>query len=705
MNRESLGQRFGIQLSTMGVPTTAQGPASVRFAPYIEELQEFFASACLRYGSPEDIIALTERLESSPTFAEDLSSMIRSIVLREGGEMPHSQMLEVLALAIGGQKMDHSPQHFAQPLRNLLSFMTTVLKKPWNEPPGETARDQEHSTGERVEPESGVRPHVAPHTDGVLRAERGEVLPFPAKCWHPVERSNGQAAAISAAADRARHAEQMEKHGPVPIKPDFTDHLGSTDDPLSDGRRRREVPDLVGEPTPPERSAFDPATPADEAFQDPDFPEDISDADASTAVTLPAKPPLPLSSKPVASRGTNAGLTAGHPPVQPEPNLPAPSWKIAAEGVRGAGHVDLPAVKLPNPATAHPDAVARPEPRPERPVASAGSSVFQPPQPKAPLAGTTAPGARTVVDENPAGRWYAPRVPRSPAGILVAGAAVLVFAGIIAAEFWESPVGLTGKQPAPSAASPTAASARQVTAVPQVAAVAPALSTVPMTTPALTRVRHVPRADDDEEIDENGVARPYSTPIPQQAVAAKPSPYVPQEQQQASAAHELRPPSNEVASTIPQAGGSSGTHEYEPQAYAGGQSTVHPGVLSSYRGSEPAVAADVSRSSRGSRTVTQHPTDQIDVSPGMMAGYVLSAPKPDYPGLARIAHIGGPVVLQAVVAKNGTVLATHVLSGHRLLRGAAEDAVRQWRFRPYMMDGHAVEVSTIVTVRFNPSKK
>jgi protein TonB len=124
---------------------------------------------------------------------------------------------------------------------------------------------------------------------------------------------------------------------------------------------------------------------------------------------------------------------------------------------------------------------------------------------------------------------------------------------------------------------------------------------------------------------------------------------------------------------------------------------------SAYRSSEPGLGTDVSRSSRGSRAVTDHP-GQIEVSSGMMAGYLLSAPKPDYPGLARIAHIGGPVVLQAVVGKNGSVLATHVLSGHRLLRGAAQDAVRQWRFKPYMMDGHPVEVSTIVTVRFNSKR-
>ena len=71
-------------------------------------------------------------------------------------------------------------------------------------------------------------------------------------------------------------------------------------------------------------------------------------------------------------------------------------------------------------------------------------------------------------------------------------------------------------------------------------------------------------------------------------------------------------------------------------------------------------------------------------------------------GILLFVFIGGEVVMQAVIAKNGTVLATHVLRGHRLLRGAAQDAVRQWRYRPYVMDGHPVEVSTIVTVRFKP---
>jgi protein TonB len=85
----------------------------------------------------------------------------------------------------------------------------------------------------------------------------------------------------------------------------------------------------------------------------------------------------------------------------------------------------------------------------------------------------------------------------------------------------------------------------------------------------------------------------------------------------------------------------------------------------------------------------------------MMAGNLISAPLPGYPRMAKIAHIHGEVILQAVISQDGSVSATHVLSGNRLLRGAAVDAVRRWRYRPYMLDGRPVDVSTIVTVDFH----
>ena len=84
-----------------------------------------------------------------------------------------------------------------------------------------------------------------------------------------------------------------------------------------------------------------------------------------------------------------------------------------------------------------------------------------------------------------------------------------------------------------------------------------------------------------------------------------------------------------------------------------------------------------------------------------MAANLISAPEPEYPKLARLTRTEGQVMLQAVVGRDGRVTIAHVLSGHHLLRGAAVNAVRQWRYRPYVVDGKPVDVATIITVNFN----
>jgi TonB family protein len=90
----------------------------------------------------------------------------------------------------------------------------------------------------------------------------------------------------------------------------------------------------------------------------------------------------------------------------------------------------------------------------------------------------------------------------------------------------------------------------------------------------------------------------------------------------------------------------------------------------------------------------------MSYSSGVMSGNVVSLVPPKYPKLANIAHVEGTVILQAVVSRDGTVAATRVLSGPRLLRGAATDAVRRWRYRPYVNNGQISEIATIVTVNF-----
>ena len=95
------------------------------------------------------------------------------------------------------------------------------------------------------------------------------------------------------------------------------------------------------------------------------------------------------------------------------------------------------------------------------------------------------------------------------------------------------------------------------------------------------------------------------------------------------------------------------------------------------------------------------PSHTIDVSSGVMASNLVSATPPTYPKLASLTHMRGKVVMEAIIAKNGTVQSLQVLEGHHLLRSAAKNAVRSWRYRPYLIDDKPVEVATIVTVDFN----
>ena len=74
---------------------------------------------------------------------------------------------------------------------------------------------------------------------------------------------------------------------------------------------------------------------------------------------------------------------------------------------------------------------------------------------------------------------------------------------------------------------------------------------------------------------------------------------------------------------------------------------------------------------------------------------------PAYPPLARSARIQGQVVLQAVISKQGVIENLKVLAGHPMLVPAAIEAVRQWRYRPYVLNNEPVEVETQIIVNFS----
>jgi protein TonB len=73
---------------------------------------------------------------------------------------------------------------------------------------------------------------------------------------------------------------------------------------------------------------------------------------------------------------------------------------------------------------------------------------------------------------------------------------------------------------------------------------------------------------------------------------------------------------------------------------------------------------------------------------------------PEYPPLAKQVHAQGTAILEATIAKDGSVRDVRIVSGHPLLTKAAKEAVEQWRYKPFILNGEPIEVITTVTVTF-----
>lgn len=119
---------------------------------------------------------------------------------------------------------------------------------------------------------------------------------------------------------------------------------------------------------------------------------------------------------------------------------------------------------------------------------------------------------------------------------------------------------------------------------------------------------------------------------------------------------------------------------------AGGQlGGVVGGVLNAAPSAAPALSAP----------------SRVKVSQGVAQGLLVHKVVPQYPPMARQMHIAGAVVLQAVIAKNGSIENVQVVSGPTQLASAAVQAVKQWRYKPYYLNGQPVEVQTTINVNFN----
>jgi protein TonB len=144
-----------------------------------------------------------------------------------------------------------------------------------------------------------------------------------------------------------------------------------------------------------------------------------------------------------------------------------------------------------------------------------------------------------------------------------------------------------------------------------------------------------------------------------------------------------------IAVRVPSTVASSGTPEEQPVEPPTGVTT--PGVAPNLGNVVAALPAAMPATA---------PPSRVSISQGVSRGLLIHQVNPIYPSLARATHITGAVQLRAVIGKDGSVRSLTVIGGHPLLTKAAMDAVRQWRYKPYLLNGQPLEVETQITIQF-----
>ena len=91
---------------------------------------------------------------------------------------------------------------------------------------------------------------------------------------------------------------------------------------------------------------------------------------------------------------------------------------------------------------------------------------------------------------------------------------------------------------------------------------------------------------------------------------------------------------------------------------------------------------------------------RIRVGGNVEAASLINKVTPIYPPIAKTAHVSGTVVLHAIISKDGSIQELQYVSGPPLLMKSAMDAVKEWRYRPTMLNGDPVEVDTTIDVVF-----
>lgn len=601
----------------------------------------------LHYGSPNDICSLTERLQKSDPLSEELAALVRSMVLREGGSMPRTDLLEIVAIAIAGPRMDPAGEELQPAVKQLLSFLHAALRRPWNEPPGEerlhpdedpraeAARELREAAAKiEAEVQGATRdrpPEVEIHDEAAARAVRANVIPF------------GRARAVFSRLARAEAAEPMDddemEKGTDGIASAAVVAATENQIPQLSAAPAAEITDLAPRPLPIKEAA-------EIAVREPP-PEHVEVA-TSMPVAEEERSAMPaaLGEAPVPTVATSVAQA----PAEPAPEM----QPLPTERKGGAAAV------AENPKAGRAPALGSPIHVPRR-VPSTPVFLHRPDLPTARL---------PEFDEEPP----LPAAPRVSRVACAYGIAAVVLLGAV--------LGFALRNGSAAEAVADASSRRSINTPapvpPRISTEIPASLSVPMPNAATSKPTAAadslaPQPAHSSHFDDDYVAPPYTTTVAQPGAAAASVP-----------ARPISETSGAPPSKVEQV---SARQDSEPHF-----------ELARPRDPDASIVGD--GGGRTSTVALAEPPPHPHISAGLMAENLVSAPKPDYPALAKIAHVDGPVVLHAEINRKGEVSDTQVISGHFLLRRAAEAAVKHWRYRPYQVDGKSVPVSTTITVRF-----
>lgn len=214
---------------------------------------------------------------------------------------------------------------------------------------------------------------------------------------------------------------------------------------------------------------------------------------------------------------------------------------------------------------------------------------------------------------------------------------------------------------------------------------------------------------EEAEYDQPAVSTPTTTtaasaPAPTKAISS------PAKSKRHTVAAE-KPPADNATGSEPTSIGATATTTrtvlppLEVEVVAGdSHRTIRPGNNSLRVDLQPGspARADAPGGAETAANVTSNAAERVQISAGSVD--IVSRPvKPDYPLLARQMKVQGSVILQALISKDGTIQDLRVVSGPPILAAAAQDAVRQWHFKPHYQGAQAVETQAKITVNFTIS--